>query len=209
MQYSSATGTTWAATPLTNFTLAPGQYYLVQQAKGSGGTVDLPTPDAIGTLAMSGSNGKVALVSATTPLSGTCPTGTSVIDFVGYGSTASCYEGSGPTASTSNTTGVLRASNGCTDNNDNNTDFATVAPSPRNSATSITPCVIPSPALTVTPSSLSGLVYVEENGPSAAQSYTLSGSYLTGFPGIITAVSYTHLDVYKRQPLGRLCHDEY
>ena len=98
VQYSSATGTTWAATPLTNFTLAPGQYYLVQQAKGSGGTVDLPTPDAIGTLAMSGSNGKVALVSATTPLSGTCPTGTSVIDFVGYGSTASCYEGSGPTA---------------------------------------------------------------------------------------------------------------
>ena len=195
VQYASATGTTWAATPLTNFTLAPGQYYLVQQAKGSGGTVDLPTPDAIGTLAMSGSNGKVALVSATTPLSGTCATGTTVIDFVGYGSTANCSEGSGPTASTTNTTGVLRASNGCTDNNDNKTDFATAAPSPRNSATTISPCVLPSPVLTVTPSSLSGLVYVEENGPSAAQSYTLSGSYLTGAPGIITVTGSANFEI--------------
>ncbi len=42
--------------------IEPGQYYLVQEAAGAGGTVNLPTPDAIGTIAMSGTAGKVALV---------------------------------------------------------------------------------------------------------------------------------------------------
>ena len=37
VQYSSATGTTWQVTPLTG-TLQPGQYYLVQEAIGAGGT---------------------------------------------------------------------------------------------------------------------------------------------------------------------------
>src|SRR6476661_2917198 len=30
VQYASATGTSWQVTPLTNVTLQPGQYYLVQ-----------------------------------------------------------------------------------------------------------------------------------------------------------------------------------
>ncbi|HTH32420.1 MAG TPA: lamin tail domain-containing protein, partial [Lacibacter sp.] len=34
VQYASATGTSWAKTDLTNITLAPGQYYLIQQAQG-------------------------------------------------------------------------------------------------------------------------------------------------------------------------------
>ena len=37
VQYVSAAGTgTWAVTNLTNVTLAPGQYYLVQEAAGTG-----------------------------------------------------------------------------------------------------------------------------------------------------------------------------
>lgn len=195
VQYTSATGTSWAATPLTNFTLVPGQYYLVQEAKGTGGTVDLPTPDAVGIIAMSGSNGKVALVSATTLLSGACPTGTSIIDFVGYGSTASCYEGPNPTAALTNTTAALRATDGCTDNNDNGNDFATGAPSPRNSSFAITPCAVPTPLLTVTPSSLSNLTYAEEFGPSVSQSYTLSGSNLGSAPGIITVNGSANYEV--------------
>src|ERR687884_1311240 len=46
VQYSSAAGTTWQVTNLTSFTLQPGQYYLVQEAAGAGGTTNLPTPDA-------------------------------------------------------------------------------------------------------------------------------------------------------------------
>mgnify|MGYP001125741745 CR=1 FL=1 len=44
----------------------------------------LPTPDVTGTIDMSGTNGKVALVSNQTALSGACPTA-NVIDEVGYG----------------------------------------------------------------------------------------------------------------------------
>ncbi|MEP6920872.1 MAG: lamin tail domain-containing protein, partial [bacterium] len=61
VQYASATGTTWQVTNLTNVTLQPGQYYLVQEAQGAGGTTSLPTPDAIGTIALAAAAGKVAL----------------------------------------------------------------------------------------------------------------------------------------------------
>jgi predicted extracellular nuclease len=67
VQYVSAAGTgTWAVTNLTNVTLAPGQYYLVQEAAGAGGTQNLPTPDVSGGIAMSATNAKLALVSNTT-----------------------------------------------------------------------------------------------------------------------------------------------
>jgi predicted extracellular nuclease len=61
VQYASSAGTSWARTALTG-TIPAGGYYLIKQADGAGGTVDLPTPDAIGTLAMAGTAGKVALV---------------------------------------------------------------------------------------------------------------------------------------------------
>ncbi|MFM7823012.1 MAG: lamin tail domain-containing protein, partial [Bacteroidota bacterium] len=48
VQYASATGTSWTVTTLPNFTLNPGQYFLVRQAGGAVG-VAIPTPDATGT----------------------------------------------------------------------------------------------------------------------------------------------------------------
>ena len=70
VQYNSAAGTgTWQVTTLTG-SIAPGKYYLVQESLGTGGTVNLPTPDATGTIAMSATSGKVALVSSTTALTG-------------------------------------------------------------------------------------------------------------------------------------------
>ena len=53
---------------LLSGTVSPGQYYLVQLARGSGGTVPLPTPDATGSIAMGATAGKVALVNSTTGL---------------------------------------------------------------------------------------------------------------------------------------------
>ena len=61
MQYASATGTgNFAANPVTvpSGSLAPGQYYLVRQASGGATGVALPTPDATGTVNMSGTGGK-------------------------------------------------------------------------------------------------------------------------------------------------------
>ena len=137
VQYQSSNGGgTWSVTPLSG-SIAPGGYYLVQEAQGAGGTTALPTPDAIGTIAMAGAAGKVALSSTTTPFSGTCPT--CFIDFVGYGN-ANCFEGSGSTGATSNTTAALRKRGGCFDSNNNNIDFSIGPPNPRNTATPTKSC---------------------------------------------------------------------
>ena len=65
VQYGAATGTTWQVTNLSG-SIAPGQYYLVQEGTGGAGTVGLPTPDATGTINMAAGAGKVALVNSTT-----------------------------------------------------------------------------------------------------------------------------------------------
>jgi len=59
VQYASSTGSTWAVTALPAVTLAPGQYFLVQEAAGAGAQPNLPTPDASGTIAMAAGAGKV------------------------------------------------------------------------------------------------------------------------------------------------------
>ena len=138
VQYASASGTSWSKTDLSG-SIPPGGYYLVQEAAGTGGSVNLPTPDATGNIAMSATAGKVALVSNTTLLAGSCPSGGAVVDLVGYGS-ANCFEGSGPTALLSNTTAAVRAAGGCTDTDINSADFSVVAPNPRNSASAANPC---------------------------------------------------------------------
>src|SRR6266850_2227460 len=132
VQYAPSIGSSWLVTPLSA-SLDPGQYYLIQEGQGAGGTVDLPTPNATGNIAMSATTGKVALVSATAALSGTCPMGAGIIDFVGYGSGANCFEGAGAAPTLSNTTANLRAGAGSVDTDNNNLDFAAGAPNPRNS----------------------------------------------------------------------------
>ncbi|WP_190285707.1 lamin tail domain-containing protein [Montanilutibacter psychrotolerans] len=171
VQYASAAGTSWQVTPLTG-TIAPGGYYLVKQADGTGAAAPLPTPDAIGTIPMSGTAGKVALVNSTTALSGACPTGN--IDFLGFGTAASCAEGSAPTANLGSVTAALRDASGCTDTNVNSADFVVALPAPRNSASAVALCV-PSdlPVLTV-----GDAVTVEGNDGQTTLFFpvTLSGS---------------------------------
>ena len=150
VQYGSATGSTWSPTPLSG-TIQPGQYYLVQEAPGAGGSVNLPTPDATGSIAMGATAGKVILANVATPLSGSCPSGAAVVDLVGYGTTANCFEDGAATAAPSNTTAVLRAESGCTDSDSNTSDFAVGAPSPRNTASPLHFCTGDNaPAVTAT-----------------------------------------------------------
>src|SRR5678810_2419 len=44
VQYASASGSSWDRTMLTGV-IQPGQYYLIQEAEGAGGSASLPTPD--------------------------------------------------------------------------------------------------------------------------------------------------------------------
>jgi uncharacterized protein len=134
VQYASAAGTTWQVTAL-NGSLAPGQYFLIQESQGAGGTTNLPTPNATGNIAMSATAGKVALVSSTVALSGGCPVGGAIVDFVGYGTGtggASCFEGTAAAPTLTNTTADFRRNNGLQDTDSNTADFVTGAPNPRN-----------------------------------------------------------------------------
>ncbi|MFN0160465.1 MAG: ExeM/NucH family extracellular endonuclease [Burkholderiales bacterium] len=141
LQYASATGSAWGSNvfALPAATVQPGQYFLVQLAAGSGGTQNLPAPDATGALALGATAGKVALVTSTTALSGANPAPGSYEDLVGYGASANGSE-TAPTASLSNTTAALRRAAGCTDANNNGADFDVGAPAPRNSASPLAPC---------------------------------------------------------------------
>ena len=134
VQYASASGSTWSKTALSG-SIAPGRYYLVQEAAGAGSAASLPTPDATGAIAMSATSAKVALVTSTTAL--TCATGcesqAGVRDFVGYGGSAGSYE-SAPTGTLSNTTAAVRTGGGATDTDNNSADFTVTAPIPRNSS---------------------------------------------------------------------------
>jgi len=178
VQYTSAAGTSWNTTSLTG-SIPAGGYYLVQEAAGTTTTASLHTPDATGTLALSGTTGKVALVSNRTALSGSCATIlSSVIDFVGFGTTANCFEGSSATVSLTNTTAALRSNNGCTDTNQNGADFTAGAPNPRNSAAPAYSCSSTG-TLTATQTFAFTAFTTQRGTPSAAQSYTLAG---TGVP---------------------------
>src|SRR5215467_11922282 len=86
VQYASAAGTSWQVTALSG-SVAAGGDYLVAESAGAGGTTPLPTPDASGSIAMSATSGKVALVTAASALScgATCSSAAGVRDFVGYG----------------------------------------------------------------------------------------------------------------------------
>ena len=142
IQYASATGTSWTnITPIGNITINPGQYILIGGASGANGS-PLPTVDGSGAINLSGTAGKVALVNSITALLGSCPTGDNIIDFVGFGTTANCFEGSGPTPAPSNSTSASRLSAGCQDNNNNATDFTTGAVNPRNSSSPLNVCPV-------------------------------------------------------------------
>lgn len=52
-----------------------------------------------------------------------------------------------------------------------------------------------SPALVADPTTLSGFTYSQGNGPSASQTYEISGSQLTGFPGIISITGSSNFEV--------------
>jgi hypothetical protein len=151
VQYASAGANFGSSkTDLTTGSIAPGHYFLIQEAGGTTNGAPLPTPDATGTIAMGNTSGKVALVAGTTSLTAAIcpgddgvapfnPNDATIADFIGYGSVV-CYEGSGPAPAPSNTTADFRKAGGCVDTNDNAADFLVASPNPRNTASPVNDC---------------------------------------------------------------------
>jgi uncharacterized repeat protein (TIGR01451 family) len=139
VQYAAGTSNfSTSKTDLTSGIILPGHYFLIQEAAGGTPSGTLPTPDAIGSINLAATLGKVALVLGTSSLSGSgCPLGPTVVDFLGYGATANCFETAPISVSgtNSNARSVIRILS-CTDVNNNSTDFSNpvTAPVARNTA---------------------------------------------------------------------------
>ncbi|MBW8808138.1 MAG: lamin tail domain-containing protein [Lysobacter sp.] len=138
-------GGAWQRTSLAG-SIAAGGFYLIRQRSGSGGRA-LPAANTTGSVSMSSSAGKVALVANTLPLTAACPSG--VIDLVGYGST-DCAEGGTPVATTANLLqSQLRKQNGCADTQSNAADFVLGTTVARNASSTRYVCPPPPPLLSV------------------------------------------------------------
>lgn len=126
-EYASATGEFSQSTALAGVIPANG-YYLIAQAQGAGGTVDLPAPDVSGAIAMSATAAKVRILRAD---------GTQV-ELVNY-------------SGLSNTAASLRRDAGCGEG------FTNGPPAPRNSASPVKVCgAVPPAARELTISQIQG-----------------------------------------------------
>jgi len=181
VQYNGATGINPYAVTALSGSIPAGGYYLVQEAAGTTVTnIPLPTPvNATGTLNLSATAGKVALVSNTTPLAAACSVQAVIIDFVGYGGTANCSEGTVATASGSNAGALLRGNNGCTDTNSNAADFTTATAAAHNSGSPAVFCV----ALCTAPT---GVAVGSIGATMASVAFTGNGTAVGGY-----TVTYT------------------
>ncbi len=131
VQYASASGGNWAVTPLGDVTVPAGGQLLIGQAFGADTAQPAIVADVTGTTAMSGTGGKVALVSTVAPLVGTSGIAglPEVVDLVGWGA-ANAFAGSAPAPATTNATSVSRGAEvGHTA--DNAADFTVGAPTPQ------------------------------------------------------------------------------
>jgi Lamin Tail Domain/Secretion system C-terminal sorting domain len=204
LQYASSTGPSttpfnWAVAAIpSGVTIPAGGYYLVALAAGSNG-IALPTPDAtITTVNMGSASGKIALVNNATAISGTTAcNAASVVDVLGWGLTSpvtSCGETT-PFIATGITTAqcMKRGNNGCTDANNNSTDFSIVAVSgaPRNSASPINLCT--SPTLSASPN-ITGLATTFGTA-SLSQSFNLTAANLTPTVGNVTLTPTVGLEI--------------
>jgi len=195
VQYASATGNlNWAATVLSG-SIAPKSFYLIQEAAGANGTLNLPTPDKIGTLNLSGTTGKVLLSNLSAVQTGANPTGSAIVDKVGFGPTANGFEGIAPAVVITNSTSLERKASSTSttttlgnggseeflgngfDSDENSTDFIATAPNPQNS-TVTEPASTSGPYLTITPTSLA-FANQAVGTTSTAKTYVLSGGNLT------------------------------
>jgi predicted extracellular nuclease len=142
VQYQAAANANWSGvTPLPAVDLAPGQYFLVAEASGGSVGADIGTADVTGNFNMSATAGKVALANVATALpNGTGFPSASILDLIGFGTTATVYETARAPAG-SNTTGLYRANAGCSDTDNNANDFTVAtAANPRRSTSALNVC---------------------------------------------------------------------
>jgi predicted extracellular nuclease len=188
VQYAGTGGTaTWQQTNLAGF-IDPRTTYLVQEARGGGGTTALPPPDATGTIPMGGTGGRVALVKNQTLLvCGTvCASTAPVVDFVGYGA-APDFAGSGATTAPTNSTSVQRFPEAFTNTGNNAADFTVAAPTPKAPPVPPPPPPVDCATTPTPPECVPGTTTIQDIQGSGFLS-PLDDQLVERVPGIVTAV---------------------
>jgi hypothetical protein len=170
VQYAAAGGTnqfTANQQVILSGSIAAGGFLLIQTSRPDATSqgLPLPTPDVLAFdpsdpedngFGMGATAGRVALVASTSLLTSACG-GAEIIDLVGYGLQASCFEGVAATENLASSFQAARKQMGCQDSNQTFNDFEVVFVSdPRNSASAPLICL--------------------ECGPSCTQDYNASGS---------------------------------
>ncbi len=191
LQYFSATASA-TSTPVISpvqgsVILQPGQRYLIQATPGTVGAALPSTADQTSSnLAMGAAAGRIYVTNSTAALSNASGCPTSYVDFVGYGSTANCYETARATAPT--VSQAIARTNACVDADNNATEFALTSAAARNSSATPTPCgaTVISAAF-VTPASV-----------NAGQSTLLTA---TGTQGLTVTADLSSLGGSTTQPL--------
>lgn len=108
VQYASSAGKFTAITPLTGKVIKAHGFLLIQEKKGANTIAEFPvTADVTGSIDLAAKSGKVALANTQTAITGISDP--AVVDFLGYGSDATEFEGA-KTASLSNSTSAQRKS---------------------------------------------------------------------------------------------------
>ena len=182
VQYAPSSGSGWQATPLSG-SIAAGGSLLVGQAFGTNTSLPGYTADIDGSIAMSGSNGTVALVDSATLLpTADVASQDSVVDLVGYGS-ASIFAGAGAAPGTTNATSVSRDADH-THTADNAADFTAGAPTPVGSTSDEPgdPSPTPTPTLPADPVAISEIQGTADASPLVGQTVTTTGIVTAHYP---------------------------
>lgn len=186
VQYASATGTSWQKTTLTG-TIAPRSTFVVAEAAGANTAAgQLPKVDVTGTIAMSGTGGRVALVKDSTALVGLdVDAAPSVVDYLGWGAAGDAVVA--PAPATTNATSVARTLPPAA-SWDNSKDWTTGAPTP-GTVTPGTGPVDPTPT-DPTPAPQPGPLTIQDiQGPGFVS--PLKGQNVTNVPGVVTGIRST------------------
>lgn len=180
LQYAGGNGNFGGNNFNLSGTIQSGGYFLIHLSSGSNG-VALPTADLTLTLAMGVNDGKITLVNSTTALSAvSCPSSSTIVDFVGYG-TANCSEGSSAVGALNATNWATRKLNGCQDTGVNSADFVVGSTTaPRNSTSPTNFCTTTTNTETIcagqNASSITSSAASGANGSFSYQWYSQAGN---------------------------------
>lgn len=127
LQYASTMGAFNNAVTLAG-SISPGQFYVVAlTAAGANGASVAADEAFTAPINLSATAGKVALANSGTTVAS--PASVNVLDFVGYGTAANQFEGTGPAPGPTNPTSIQRT-NPLVDLNQNATEFQVLTPTP-------------------------------------------------------------------------------